>query len=120
MGEPGARDRQRQRDPFVAPYRGAPRRGRPVERRELRPDELWRTLASARLVVLRTGNHLCAPDGSDARAAEYEKIPDVIVTVLADDGLREEIRVANARDFDEHAAPSLVAGYVLETVKGHV
>jgi hypothetical protein len=35
--------------------------GVPVGTRELRPDELWRTLAGARLVVLRPGAHLCVP-----------------------------------------------------------
>jgi hypothetical protein len=43
----------------------------------------------------------------------------VIETVLAEDGLQEEIRAANSRYFDEHAATDRVAGYVLETVKGH-
>src|SRR6266511_3875740 len=35
--------------------------GVPVGTRALPPDELWRTLAGARLVVLRPGAHLCVP-----------------------------------------------------------
>jgi hypothetical protein len=44
----------------------------------------------------------------------------VIETVLAEDGLQEEIRAANARYFDDHAAPDRVAGYVLQTLEAAV
>ncbi len=132
--------------------------GVPVGTREIAPEELWRTLACARLVVLRPGAHLCVPwrtldllcmgacilldspfrpvwpepivpgvhyvdagvnrprDGSAAQPGEYEKIPDVIERVLADDDLQDGIRAASARYFDEHAAPDRVAGYVLQTL----
>jgi len=136
--------------------------GVPVGTRALSPDELWRTLAGARLVVLRPGAHLCVPwrtldllcmgacilldspfrpvwpepllpgvhyvdagvqrppDGSVAPTSEYEKIHAVIEKALADNDLQDEVRAANARYFDDHAAPERVAGYVLQTLEAGV
>jgi hypothetical protein len=52
-------------------------------------------------------------DTSPAGDEEYEKVGAAIEALLANDSTAEAIRAANARYFDEHAAPERVAAYVV-------
>jgi hypothetical protein len=132
--------------------------GIPVTRQPLPPRELWRRLASARLIPFRAGKHLCfswrtidllamgacivfdslppprwpvpldagvhvadcgiarPEDTEPAPEREYDKVPAAIGRLLAAPEEQEALRRAAASYFDEHAAPTRVADYLVTRI----
>lgn len=59
-------------------------------------------------------------DTSPAPDEEYGRIAPVVSALLADEGRMAAVRQANARYFDEFAAPERVGAHMLEVLRAHV
>jgi glycosyltransferase involved in cell wall biosynthesis len=57
-------------------------------------------------------------DTSPAPADEYDRVADAIIRTLAESDLMADMRIANARYFDEHADPERVAASIVRRVTG--